>query len=507
MTTVRIIPVFTNAQIMRALQINWGGAQQGILNGWAGPRVTYSVPGTAPTDLFGAAVETAGFVAPDAVPHASTSLSLTGMAAMAFELWDDLIAISLDPVRDPALAPKAQISVAFSTTTRGGGIYALTRGSAQLAGTLTLDAARVWLNPAWPEFQQWAYGERGLEAVIHEIGHTLGLSHPAVYDVSDAVMPTYAEDAGFTKDTLRWTVMSYFAANSDNPAVDRLGAPTTSDVNGDGINAATPLIYDILAIQQKYGADPTTRTGDDTYGFNAKLSGPWRPVFAFDPGNNPDPVIAIYDAGGRDTLDTSGFTTNQRISLVPGTLSDVGNLTQNVGIAFGTVIENAIGGSGDDTITGNTANNRLSGGAGRDVMRGAAGADVLAGGAGADQLTGDAGDDRLIGGAGVDRLTGGAGRDTFVFRAVPTGLGERDTIYDFASGTDRIELAGAAFTGVATGVLVLGSAAHHAGDPLLYNQAKGLLLYDADGSGAGAAVQIAHLVDAPVLAASDIVVI
>lgn len=507
MATPRIIPVFTNAEIVRALQTNWGGTQQGQLFGWAGPRVTYSVPATAPADLFGAAVEKAGFVAPDAVPHASTSLSLSGMAAMAFELWDDLIAISLDPVRDPTLAPKAQISVAFSTTTRGGGIYALTKGSAQVAGTLTLDAGRVWLNPAWSEFRTWAYGERGLEAVLHEIGHTLGLSHPAVYDISDAVLPTYAASAGFTKDTLRWTVMSYFAANSDDPAVDRTGAATTSDVNGDGINAATPLIYDILAIQQKYGADLATRTGNDTYGFHAKLSGPWRPMFAFDRWYNPDPVIAIYDAGGRDTLDTSGYATNQRISLVPGTLSDIGNLTQNVGIAFGTVIENAIGGAGGDVIAGNAANNRLQGGPGRDVLRGASGADRLEGGSGNDQLFGGAGNDRLIGGPGLDQLTGGTGRDTFSFTAIPAALSERDQIHDFTSGTDRIELTGKAFAGVSTGVLALGSAATRAGDQLIYDPAKGLLLYDADGPAAGAAMQIARLTDAPLLAASDIVVI
>lgn len=507
MSTTRIIPEFSNAEIVTALQTNWGGTQQGMLFSWPGLRLTYSVPTTAPPGLFGAAVETAGFVAPDKVPHQSAALSLSGMAAMAFELWDDLIAISLDPVSDPTLAPKAAITVAFSATTSGGGIYALTKGFVQPGGTLTLDGGRVWLTPAWPEFRKWAYGERGLEAVLHEIGHTLGLSHPAVYDISDAVMPTYAADAGFTKDTLRWTVMSYFPAYADGSAVDRTGAATTSDVNGDGINAATPLIYDILAIQQKYGADLTTRTGNDTYGFHARLSGPWRPVFAFDPGYNPDPVIAIYDAGGRDTLDTSGYGTDQRISLVPGTLSDVGNLTQNVGIAFGTVIENAIGGAGDDAITGNAANNRLEGGAGRDVLRGGSGSDRLEGGKSSDHLFGGAGNDRLIGGPGADWLSGGTGRDVFVFEAVPGSLGQRDVIGDFVSGTDRIELIGHAFAGAATGVLALGSAAIHAGDHLLYDQAKGLLLYDADGSGAGAAVQIARIVDAPALAASDIVVI
>jgi serralysin len=493
MSTQQAVPVFTDIQILQALKTNWGGSAQGTTRSFAGSQVTYSIPATAPFDVFGTSKETAGFVAPSAAAGA--------YAALAFELWDDLIAIDLDPVSDTAASPKAAITVAFSTTTRGGGIYAQSRLVGPASEARTMDAGRVWLNPAWPEFQQWAYGERGLEALLHEIGHTLGLSHPAPYDVADSTPPTYADNAGFTKDTLRWTVMSYFTANADDPRVDRTGGGLTGDVTQDGINAATPLLYDILAVQTLYGADKTTRIGDDTYGFNAKLSGPWRPVFDFSDANNPDPVIAIYDAGGIDTLDASGYATNQRITLRPGALSDIGNLTQNVAIAFNTVIENAVGGGGNDAITGNASGNRLQGGAGGDLIRGGAGTDTLEGETGNDKLIGDAGSDRLIGGLGADRLIGGAGGDTFVFDALP---GLRDVIGDFTSGTDHIELASTVFAGVKPGALVLGSAALHPDDHLLYDQARGLLFYDADGSDAGAAVQIAVLTGHPALTAEDI---
>lgn len=497
MTSLRIIPVFTDAQIVQALKTSWGGTAQGTTRSFAGTHVTYSVPATAPSALFGTAGETAGFVAPGTTASA--------YAALAFELWDDLIAIDLDPVTDPAKAPTAAITLGFSTTTNGGGIYTLSRWTSTSAKAVTLNAGRVWLNPAWPEFQQWAYGDRGLEAILHEIGHALGLSHPAAYDVSDAVFPTYAANAGFTKDTLRWTVMSYFAANVNDPSVDRTGGGQTPDVIHDGINAATPLLYDILAIQSIYGADPTTRTGDDTYGFHVKLSGPARPVFDFTV--NRDPVIAIYDAGGVDTLDASGYDTKQRINLLPGGYSDIGALTKNVAIAFGTVIENAVGGSGNDAITGNAASNRLQGGAGGDLIRAGAGADVLEGQAGNDKLVGEAGDDRLIGGAGTDRLIGGAGSDAFVFDTLPALSTQRDVLSDFISGIDHIELAQAAFAGVSTGTLLLETTAGHPGDHLIYDQAKGLLLYDADGSGAGLAVQIAVLAGHPVLTAADIIAI
>ncbi|MGO4839775.1 M10 family metallopeptidase C-terminal domain-containing protein, partial [Rhizobiaceae sp. 2RAB30] len=174
----------------------------------------------------------------------------------------------------------------------------------------------------------------------------------------------------YTQDTLQWTIMSYWAAGADGTTVDRTGNGVTPDANGDGINAATPLLHDILAIQAKYGADMTTRTGNDTYGFNMRLSGPFRPVFDFTSAFNPNPVIAIWDAGGIDTLDVSGYSQNQRIDLAPGAISDVGALTLNVAIAYGTTIENAIGGSGNDRIKGNGANNTLIGGLGRDVLEG-----------------------------------------------------------------------------------------------------------------------------------------
>jgi Ca2+-binding RTX toxin-like protein len=93
-------------------------------------------------------------------------------------------------------------------------------------------------------------------------------------------------------------------------------------------------------------------------------------------------------------------------------------------IASGVTIENASGGSGNDTLIGNEA------------------ANILAGGAGNDRLSGNGGDDVLIGGAGADTLTGGAGADTFRFTALAdssVGSG-RDVITDFTSGVDRIDL-------------------------------------------------------------------
>ena len=84
-------------------------------------------------------------------------------------------------------------------------------------------------------------------------------------------------------------------------------------------------------------------------------------------------IFAVWDAGGNDTFDFSGYTANQRINLNEKSFSDVGGLKGNVSIAAGVTIENAIGGSGNDVIVGNAANNVLKGGAGNDVLFGGGG--------------------------------------------------------------------------------------------------------------------------------------
>ena len=77
----------------------------------------------------------------------------------------------------------------------------------------------------------------------------------------------------------------------------------------------------------------------------------------------------------------------------------------NVVIAPGTVIENAKGGSGADTIIGNGAANSLFGNGGSDDLSGGAGNDVLRGGKGSDTLNG---------GPGIDKMHGGTGDDSYI---------------------------------------------------------------------------------------------
>jgi len=130
----------------------------------------------------------------------------------------------------------------------------------------------------------------------------------------------------------------------------------------------------------------------------------------------------------------------------------------------------------------------------------------------ANYVTGNAGTNLIDGGAGSDYLEGRGGADVFAFTTTP-GSANVDVIADFAPGADKIGLDDAIFAGIGTpgsfnaNAFVAGSAAADADDRIIYNQANGQLLYDADGNGAGQAVLFAIVSGAPALGAGDFAVI
>ncbi|MGB3737986.1 MAG: M10 family metallopeptidase C-terminal domain-containing protein, partial [Pontixanthobacter sp.] len=176
----------------------------------------------------------------------------------------------------------------------------------------------------------------------------------------------------------------------------------------------TPMVADILALQTLYGATTTTRIGDDIYGVGNTTG---RVAFGTSDGATDAAgnllAFTIIDNGGIDTLDYSSFSAPQTIDLNPETFSNVGGNVGNMSIARGTVIENAVGGSGDDVLIGNAVDNMLSGGAGRDR---------LDGGDGADMLNGGAGNDSLNGGSNVDTAIVSGRQGSYTVRQTSTGI-------------------------------------------------------------------------------------
>ncbi|KPA96345.1 serralysin family metalloprotease [Pseudomonas asplenii] len=305
-------------------------------------------------------------------------------------------------------------------------------------------------------------GNYSRQTLVHEVGHNLGLSHPGDYDAVKG-SPSY-KDASYWQDTRGYSVMSYWSESNTGQKFN-------------GAHASGPLMDDIAAIQKLYGANHATRADDSVYGFNSNTGRD----FLSATSSSDKLVFTVWDGGGNDTLDFSGFTQDQNINLNAGAFSSVGGLLGNVSIAKGVTLENAVGGRGDDVIIGNAANNRLMGGAGCDVLYGDAGDDILEGGDGKDWLTGGSGRDVLLGGAGPDWLRGGEGRDLFVFTRISDSTPEAaDWIMDFVSGEDRIDLtdithgSGLSFVEAFTG---------QAGQAVLGHADEGTLEVDFSGDG------------------------
>ncbi|AXS41375.1 M10 family metallopeptidase [Breoghania sp. L-A4] len=315
---------------------------------------------------------------------------------------------------------------------------------------------------------------------LHEIGHALGLKHG---QENSGAGPTPA-----AYDSMEYSVMTYRSYVND-PLIGGYSNETYG-------YAQSYMMADIAALQHMYGADFTTNSGDTVYKWNPNSGDTLvNGAVAIDAGGNRI-FATVWDGGGTDTYDLSSYTTALMLDLRPGEhsvfsavqLAYLGDGNYSRGNIFNalqyqsdtrSLIENAIGGSGDDTITGNAANNTLQGGNGADMLYGGLGNDTLEGGAGADLLDGQGGwdmasyagssaavtvnlgdgltetggdaegdqllriehlegsvfHDTLIGNAGINYLYGGNGNDT-----LEGGAGA--DLLDGQGGWDRASYAG-----------------------------------------------------------------
>ncbi|MGP7972476.1 M10 family metallopeptidase [Proteus mirabilis] len=256
-------------------------------------------------------------------------------------------------------------------------------------------------------------GSYEYHTIMHELGHSLGLKHSWTYlkNKNNQVLATY-----------KYSVMSY-------------GFADIKEADFGGLYPMTFMLADILLLQYLYGENMTTRLENNIYGFNSNTG-----RAAYSLNSIEDKLVScIWDSGGIDTLDFSLYTVNQRIDLNEGSFSDIGGLRSNISIAYNTIIENAIGGKGHDTLIGNRFDNNLKGGDGNDLCYGGPGNDVIYGGRGNDVLFGEDGDDTLIDFYGANLLDSGKGNDRIFVASMDRGLSGKNIILA-GEGDDEIYL-------------------------------------------------------------------
>lgn len=329
-------------------------AMTAYLGGWKTPVVTYSFP-TSTSAWTG--------YSPGSEPYRSEfrafSAAEADMFRAALAAYDRYIALSFKEVQEPGASGDIRAAVTGNGGSGAAG-WAYYPGQGPVYGDLWVDV-RNGVN---------------YELMLHELGHALGVAHP--YDT--AILPK--EYRSWPYSILGNSIVRYVLT------VSAQGEPLLTYVK-----AAEPMLYDVLVLQTLYGGDPDTGKGNTVYALNAPIT----------------LGQVLYDASGLDTIDASANTRSSTIDLEPGSFSSIGQFsaedqasyykalypkidwsmwlggpnqltlftwTDNVSIAFGTIIENAIGGAANDVISGNSVANELKGLAGDDVLNGRDGIDV-----------------------------------------------------------------------------------------------------------------------------------
>jgi serralysin len=351
------------------------------------------------------------------------------------------------------------------------------------------EAGDTWFGRTNGWFDDPVRGGYGYYAFIHELLHAVGLKHGNLDNTNIGGFGAMTAD----RDSMEFSVMTY------RSYVGAAGQYVENETWG---YAQTLMMYDIAALQHMYGADFTTNAGNTVYRWSPTTGQEFINGGGQDaPGDNRI-FMTIWDGGGSDTYDFSNYSTNLNVDLRPGQWSST-STTQTAQLGPGhyargnianaltyhgdarSLIENAIGGTGNDVIFGNTAANSLKGGAGAD---------------------------RLDGLEGNDVLWGNAGKDVFLFDTKPSTTANLDHIADFSVSDDTIYLENAVFTKVgspgklSSSAFWTGTKAHDSSDRIIYDSSHGGLYYDADGTGKTASVEFAELSKGLKMTASDFLI-
>lgn len=349
---------------------------------WSNGSLTYNFPSTVPS------THTGSF---------NTSRDWRALTALEQSYFNDIVSsqnqfVSLDAVKSLSESNSDIQVAAISHTSAEAFAYFPGAG---IGGD-------IFLNQAGGNKYYYSEGGYGVYTMAHELGHAMGLEH-----TFDGVVLNSEVDNTY------YSAMSYTLVGGYEVEAESTGSrysTYTVDAYRMGLG-----IIDVAALQAMYGADMSTNNSDNVYVYNEDNRS-----FVGVSGH----YFTIWDAGGVDTLDVSNARYASVVNLNDYTLSSISKRTpyeeavevaakaklgssdqvsfiqdfivsleesaflnhNNLGIAFGVVIENVVAGIGNDIITDNEVDNSIFAGAGDDAI--------------------------YLGAGGYDRVDGGVGNDT-----------------------------------------------------------------------------------------------